>query len=245
MTTKNLDHMRDICSLTSQVLDYISPFVVAGVTTNRLNDLCEEYTRLLGTESAPLNYHGFPKSICTSVNHVICHGIPDDIPLKDGDIVNIVVTLKKQYDGVYHYGDSSRMFLIGNVKRRHVYLCEVTKRCLDEAIKIVKPGEKFSEIGRIIESIANQSGFSVVREYCGHGIGTEFHADPQILHYKNDMTIVMEEGMTFTIEPMLNEGKSSSILLEDGWTVIAKDRKFSAQYEHTVLVTNNGYEVLT
>jgi methionyl aminopeptidase len=243
--SKNIEHMRDICSLTKQVLDHISPFVVAGVTTNRLNDLCEEYTRSLEAESAPLNYHGFPKSICTSVNHVICHGIPDDIPLKDGDIVNIDVTLKKQYDGVYHYGDSSRMFTIGNVKRRHVYLCEVTKRCLDEAIKIVKPGQKFSEIGRTIEAIAVQSGFSVVREYCGHGIGTEFHMAPQILHYRNDLDDVMEEGMTFTIEPMLTEGKASNLLLEDGWTVITKDRKFSAQYEHTILITRSGYEVLT
>jgi methionyl aminopeptidase len=242
---KNIDAMRDVCSLTKSVLDYITPFVVEGVTTNHLNDLCENYTKSLGAESAPLNYLGFPKSICTSVNHVICHGIPDDTPLKDGDIVNIDITLKKKYNGVYHYGDSSRMFCIGNVKRRHQYLCEVTKLCLDEAIKVVGPGKKFNEIGKKIESIASQSGFSVVREYCGHGIGTEFHMEPQILHYKNDIDGSMEDGMTFTIEPMLNEGKSSTVLLDDKWTVITKDKKFSAQYEHTILITKDGYEVLT
>lgn len=242
---KNVDSMKDVCRLTRMVLDYISPFVVEGVTTNKLNDLCEDYTRSLGAESAPLNYHGFPKSICTSINHVVCHGIPDDAPLKSGDIVNVDVTLKKKYDGIYHFGDSSRMFLIGDVKRRHEYLCEVTKLCLEEAVKICGPGKKFSDIGKRIESIATQSGFSVVREYCGHGIGTEFHMEPQILHYKNDSDDVMMEGMTFTIEPMLNEGKNGTKLLEDGWTVITKDKKFSAQYEHTVLITKDGYEVLT
>jgi methionyl aminopeptidase len=242
---KNLAHMRDVCTLTKRVLDYITPHVVAGITTNKLNELCEDYTQSLGAESAPLNYHGFPKSICTSVNHVVCHGIPDERVLKNGDIVNIDVTLKKMYDGVYHYGDSSRMFLIGDVAKRQQYLCTITKQCLDEAIKIVKPGQKFSEIGRIIETIARQSGFSVVREYCGHGIGTEFHMEPQILHYVNDLPDIMEEGMTFTIEPMLNEGGATTVLLEDGWTVITKDKKKSAQYEHTVLVTGDGYEVLT
>ena len=217
---KNNDSMRDVCLLTKQVLDYITPFVVEGVTTNQLNDLCENYTQSLGAESAPLHYLGFPKSICTSVNHVVCHGIPNDIPLKNGDIVNIDVTLKKKYNDIYHYGDSSRMFLVGNVKRRHQYLCEVTKLCLDESIKVIGPGKKFSEIGKKIESIATQSGFSVVRDYCGHGIGTEFHTEPQILHYKNIVEDVMEEGMTFTIEPMLNEGKLDTVLLEDKWTVV-------------------------
>lgn len=242
---KNIEAMRDVCSLTRQVLDYITPFVVEGVTTDYLNNLCEDYTRSIGAESAPLNYHGFPKSICTSVNNVVCHGIPNNIVLKDGDIVNIDVTLKKKYHGVYHFGDSSRMFLIGNVKRRHQYLCEITKLCLDEAIKIIGPENKFSDIGKKIESIATQSGFSVVREYCGHGIGTEFHMEPQILHYKNDGNEIMKEGMTFTIEPMLNEGKSTVVVLDDGWTVVTKDKKFSAQYEHTVLITKSGYEILT
>lgn len=242
---KSIDSMRNVCGLTKQVLDYISPFVVEGVTTNKLNELCEDYTRSLGAESAPLNYHGFPKSICTSINHVVCHGIPDDTALKSGDIINIDITLKKKYGDVYHFGDSSRMFLIGNVKRRHQYLCEITKLCLDEAIKLCRPDRKFSDIGKRIESIANQSGFSVVREYCGHGIGTEFHMEPQILHYKNDSDTVMEEGMTFTIEPMLNEGKFATVLLDDGWTVITKDKKFSAQWEHTILITKDGYEVMT
>lgn len=242
----NIDAMRDVCSRTKKLLDYITPYVVAGVTTNQLNDMCEKYTTdVLGAESAPLNYKGYPKSICTSKNSVICHGIPDDTPLRQGDIINIDVTLKKKYDGVYHYGDSSRMFMFGKVHPRHRYLCEITYKALMSAIDILKDGVELKEIGRIIESIASSSGFSVVREFAGHGIGTEFHTSPTILHYKNNETEIMRSGMIFTIEPMLNERDHKCKTLSDGWTTITRDGGYSAQWEHTVLITDTGCEVLT
>lgn len=238
--------MRDICSLTKKLLDYISPYVVEGVTTQHINDLCEDYTTtVLYAESAPFNYKGFPKSICTSVNNVICHGIPSDYVLKNGDIINVDVTLKKKYNDVYHFGDSSKMFLIGDVKQRHKYLCDITEKCLYAGIECVKDGNSFSLIGKTIERIAISSGFSVVKEYCGHGIGTEFHMEPSILHYKNDGKQIMKEGMIFTIEPMLNELSSKNKVMSDGWTVKTRDGGYSAQFEHTILVTKNGYEVLT
>lgn len=242
----NIDAMRDVCGLAKQLLDYISPFVVAGITTNELDRLCEVYTvNILQAESAPLNYEGYPKSICTSINKVVCHGIPDETQLKEGDIVNIDVTVKKMYDGVYHYGDTSKMFMIGRVHPRHKFLCEITLESLNRAIEIVKPGVPFSKIGHTIEKIAKNAGFSVVRDFCGHGIGTEFHTQPQILHYSNNLPGVIESGMIFTIEPMLNEKDSKTKILEDKWTAITRDGGYSAQYEHTILVTDDGCEVLT
>lgn len=242
----NIDAMRDVCSRTARLLDYITPHVVVGITTNQLNELCEQYTLgVLEAESAPLNYKGYPKSICTSKNSVICHGIPDDLPLRNGDIVNVDVTLKKKYNDVYHYGDSSRMFMIGKVHPRHRYLCEITNKALMSAIAVVKNGVLFSEIGRVIENIASNAGFSVVRDFAGHGIGTEFHTAPTVLHYKNNDATVMRSGMIFTIEPMLNERGYKSKTLEDGWTTITRDGGYSAQWEHTILVTDSGCEILT
>jgi methionyl aminopeptidase len=246
MTQKEIENMRVVCNLAKQLLDYISPFVIEGTTTNHLNDLCEEYTvNVLSAESAPLNYHGYPKSICTSINNVVCHGIPNDNKLKNGDIINIDVTIKKLVNGAYFYGDASKMFMIGNVHPRHKFLCQITKECLDNAIKEVKDGALFSKIGEVIEKTATSAGFSVVRDFCGHGIGTEFHTEPQILHYKNDRVEIMNEGMIFTIEPMVNERGYKTKVMEDGWTAITRDGGFSAQYEHTILVTKNGCEVLT
>lgn len=242
----NVEAMRDVCRRTKLLLDYISPFVQSGITTNQLNDLCEKYTvEVLECESAPFGYKGYPKSICTSKNNVVCHGIPDDIPLKEGDIVNIDVTLKKAYDGVYHYGDSSRMFLIGKVHPRHRYLCEITQQSLMSAINIVKPGVPLNKIGEVIETYARTAGFSVVKDFAGHGIGTEFHCEPTISHCKNNDSRLIQSGMTFTIEPMLNEKSYKTKILEDGWTAITRDGGYSAQWEHTILVTDNGCDILT
>jgi len=242
----NLEYMKDVCGLAKRLLDYIGPHVVEGVTTQKLNDLCHEYTvTTLQAESAPLNYKGFPKSICTSVNDVVCHGIPGNYALKNGDIINVDVTVKKIYDGQYYYGDTSKMFLIGDVKPQHVKLCEVTELCLNEAIKVVRNNQPLSLIGETIENIADKHGFSVVREFCGHGIGTIFHTDPKIFHYRNNDYTKMKSGMIFTIEPMINEYKSKCKLLNDGWTAVTMDNGYSAQYEHTILVTDTGCEVLT
>ncbi|OGT97221.1 MAG: type I methionyl aminopeptidase, partial [Gammaproteobacteria bacterium RIFOXYB2_FULL_38_6] len=208
-----------------------------------LNDLCENYTvNELGATSAPLNYHGFPKSICTSLNHVVCHGIPNDKKLKNGDIINIDVTLIK--DG-YH-GDTSMMFAVGEVKPYAKRLIRVTQECLYIGINEVKPGAQLGDIGAAIQKHAEKNNYSVVREFCGHGIGKEFHSDPQVLHYGTAHTgLVLKPGMIFTIEPMINAGKAAIKILGDGWTVITKDHKLSAQWEHTILVTESGYEVLT
>lgn len=242
----NIDAMRDVCKLAKKLLDYITPFVKEGISTIELNDLCHNYTvKELNAESAPLNYKGFPKSICTSINNVICHGIPSNYKLSNGDILNIDVTVKKLYNGVYHYGDTSRMYLIGNVKQRHRKLCEVAKLCLDEAIKVVRNNQLLSTIGETVENIANKHNFSSVRDFCGHGIGTIFHTDPKIYHYRNNDTTKMKTGMIFTIEPMINEYKPRSRLLNDGWTAVTMDNGYSAQYEHTILVTDTGCEVLT
>lgn len=242
----NIDNLRDVCHRAALLMNYIAPLVVAGVTTEQLNQLCEDYTRdVLDSESAPLNYHGFPKSICTSINGTVCHGIPSDRALTDGDIINVDVTLKRLYDGVYYYGDMSRMFAIGQVKPQHQRLCDTAKLCLDEAIKVVAPGVPFRKIGEVIQRIADTEGFSVVRDFCGHGIGTEFHCAPQILHYANDISGTMKEGMVFTIEPMINERGYRVKVLEDSWTAVTVDGGYSAQWEHTILVTATGAEVLT
>lgn len=241
--------MRLAGRLAGEVLDYITPFVKPGVTTEELDTLCHDYmVDVQGCIPAPLNYAPpgyapYPKSICTSINHQVCHGVPSSKVLKNGDIVNLDITVIKNG---YH-GDSSRMFEVGNkasilAKR----LCQITYECMWLGIDLVKPGARLGDIGAVIQQHAESNGFSVVREFCGHGIGLNFHEDPQVLHYGRAGTgLVLEAGMTFTIEPMINAGKAAISELPDGWTIITKDRSLSAQWEHTILVTEDGYEVLT
>ena len=241
---EEIEKMRVAGKLAADVLEMIEPHVKAGVTTDELNTLCAEYTeKVQEAISAPLNYHGFPKSICTSVNHVVCHGIPNDTPLQDGDIINIDITVIK--DG-YH-GDTSKMFLIGDVSPEDRRLCRITQEALYTGLKKVKPGVAFGEIGAAIQKFIKKSGrFGIVKEYCGHGIGAQFHEDPQIVHYKNNDKTKIKEGMCFTVEPMINMGKAGTVLdKEDNWTVYTVDGKKSAQWEHTILVTKTGCEILT
>lgn len=242
-TPEDIEKMRIAGKLAAEVLDMIEPHVVAGVTTEELDKLCHDY--IVDVQKgipAPLNYHGFPKSICTSVNHVICHGIPSNKKLKNGDIINIDVTVIK--DG--WYGDTSRMFSIGKISGRAQKLIDVTKECMEIGIRMVKPGVHLGDIGYAIAEHAHKHRFSVVREYCGHGIGNQFHEAPQVLHYGQKGTgVKLQKGMTFTIEPMINMGKRHSRLLGDEWTVITKDKSLSAQWEHTMVVTDDGVEVLT
>jgi methionyl aminopeptidase len=236
--------MRIAGQLACDVLEMIAPHVKAGVTTDELNTLCADYTeKVQEAISAPLNYHHFPKSICTSVNHVVCHGIPDNTVLKDGDIINLDITVIK--DG-YH-GDTSKMFLIGEVSPEDSRLCRLAQESLYIGLKKVKPGATFGEIGAAIQKFIKSKGrYSIVKDYCGHGIGVEFHEEPQIVHYKNNDKTKMLEGMCFTIEPMINLGKASTVLdKEDNWTVYTSDGKNSAQWEHTLVVTKTGCEILT
>ncbi|MBA6290091.1 type I methionyl aminopeptidase [Colwellia sp. MB3u-4] len=241
---QEIQKMKIAGKLAADVLEMIEPHVQAGVTTDQLNTLCAEFTeKVQNAISAPLNYHHFPKSICTSVNHVVCHGIPNDTPLVDGDILNIDITVIK--DG-YH-GDTSKMFLIGETSAEDNRLCRITQEALYIGIKKVKPGNTFGEIGTAIQKFIKKSGrYSIVKEYCGHGIGTEFHEEPQIVHYKNNDNEKMQEGMCFTIEPMINLGRANTLLdKEDKWTVYTLDGKKSAQWEHTLVVTKTGCEILT
>ncbi len=242
-TPDEIELMRRAGRLASEVLQMIEPYVVSGVSTGELDQICHDYiVNEQKAVPAPLNYKGFPKSICTSVNHVVCHGIPGDKKLKDGDIVNIDVTVIK--DG-YH-GDTSKMFLLGEPSIKAARLTEITYQCMALGIKMIKPGVQLGDIGHAIQKHAESQNYSVVREYCGHGIGRVFHEEPQILHYGQKGTgMAVEKGMTFTIEPMINIGKRHVKLLPDEWTVITKDRSLSAQWEHTILVTEDGYEVLT
>ena len=243
-TSDEIIKMRTAGKLASKVLEMIGEYVNVGVSTEELNEICHRYiVDKQEAVPAPLNYHGFPKSICTSVNHQVCHGIPSkNKVLKSGDILNIDVTVIK--DG-YH-GDTSKMFLVGNASILADRLCRVTRECMMMGIEVVKPGVHIGTIGATIQEHAEKNNFSVVREYCGHGIGKNFHEAPQILHYGEKNTgIQLEEGMTFTIEPMINAGKSGTKLLNDGWTVVTQDKSLSAQWEHTILVTNNGFEILT
>ena len=240
--------MRVAGRLASEVLDYIAPHVMPGITTGELDRLCHDYmVQQQHTTPAPLNYappgyQPFPRSICTSVNHVVCHGVPGDKKLKAGDIINIDITVIK--DG-YH-GDTSRMFYVGQPSIQARRLCDVTYECMWRGIESVKPGAALGDIGYAIQTHAEQNGYSVVREFCGHGIGARFHEEPQVLHYGRPGTgLRLERGMTFTIEPMINAGKPDIRQLADGWTIVTKDHSLSAQWEHTVLVTNSGYEVLT
>ncbi len=242
-TPEEIEKMRVAGRLAAEVLEMIAPHVRPGVTTNELDRLCHDY--IVNEQKAipaPLNYHGFPKSICTSVNHQVCHGIPSDKRLKNGDIVNVDVTVIK--DG-YH-GDTSMMFFVGEPSVLARRLVRVAYECLWIGIRMVKPGVRLGDIGHAIQRHAESHGFSIVREYCGHGIGREFHEEPQVLHYGKPGTgVMLEPGMTFTIEPMVNAGKRQVKLLKDGWTVVTKDHSLSAQWEHTLLVTEDGHEVLT
>jgi methionyl aminopeptidase len=245
---EDIAKMRIAGRLGSEVLDYITPFVVHGVTTDALDKLCHDYiVNVQQAIPAPLNYAPdghtpYPKSICTSVNHVICHGVPGDKVIKNGDIVNIDVTVIK--DG-YH-GDTSRMFMLGEVSIQAKRLCELTYKAMWLGIQQVKPDATLGDIGYAIQSFAEKNGFSIVREFCGHGIGTKFHTEPQILHYgRPGQGLKLKAGMIFTIEPMINAGKRDIKQLPDGWTIVTKDRSLSAQWEHTVLVTETGYEVMT
>ncbi|HZV62750.1 MAG TPA: type I methionyl aminopeptidase [Methylophilaceae bacterium] len=244
----DIEKMRVAGRLASEVLDFISPHVKPGITTEELDRLCHDYmVNVQKTIPAPLNYappghRPYPKSICTSVNHQICHGVPGPKVLKSGDIVNLDITVIK--DG-YH-GDTSRMFYVGEPSIQAKRLCEITYECMWLGISKVKPGATLGDIGHAIQVHAEKNGFSIVREFCGHGIGTKFHEDPQVLHYgKQGAGLKLQAGMIFTIEPMVNAGKRDIKQLGDGWTIVTKDHSLSAQWEHTVLVTGTGYEVLT
>jgi len=240
--------MRIAGRLAGEVLDYVTPYVKNGVTTGELDRLCHDYmVNVQGTIPAPLNYapsgyDPYPKSVCTSVNHQVCHGIPGDKVLKGGDILNIDVTVIK--DGFH--GDTSRMFVVGDASLQARRLCEITFECMWLGIAQVKPGGHLGDIGHAIQKHAEKHGFSVVREFCGHGIGTNFHEEPQVLHYGRPGTLdELVPGMIFTVEPMINAGRREIRELADGWTIVTKDHSLSAQWEHTVLVTDQGFEVLT
>ena len=243
-TPEEIEKMRVAGRLAADVLEMIEEYVKPGVTTEELDRICHQYiTEVQQAIPAPLNYKGFPKSICTSVNHVICHGIPSEKKvLKDGDILNIDATVIK--DG-YH-GDTSKMYFVGKPSIAAERLVRVTQECLYKGIELVKPGARLGDIGHVIQKHAEAHHYSIVRDYCGHGIGRVFHEEPQVLHYgEPDTGMELQAGMTFTIEPMLNQGKHHTRLLPDGWTVVTKDHKLSAQWEHTILVTETGFEVLT
>jgi methionyl aminopeptidase len=243
-TPAQQDQMRAAGRLAADVLDMIGPYVVPGVTTDELNARCHEYiVNVQQAVPAPLNYRGFPKSICTSVNHVVCHGIPSpDKRLKQGDIINVDVTVIK--DG--WHGDTSRMYAVGKIAPSAQRLIDVTHEAMWIGIRQIRPGAHLGDIGAAIQGFVEPQHLSIVREYCGHGIGQIFHEDPQVLHYGERGTgVQLVPGMTFTVEPMVNAGKRHVRLLPDGWTVITKDHSLSAQWEHTVLVTDTGYEVLT
>jgi methionyl aminopeptidase len=240
----DIEKMRIAGKLASEVLEMIGQHVKPGASTEELDQICHEYiVKEQNAIPAPLNYKGFPKSICTSVNHQVCHGIPsDDKILKESDIVNIDVTVIKEG----FHGDTSKMYHVGKPSILAERLCKVTQECMYKAINIVKPGLHIGDIGAVIQKHAYDNNFSVVKDYCGHGIGRNFHESPQILHYGIKNTgMRLEEGMTFTIEPMINAGKYKTKLLNDGWTVVTQDHSLSAQWEHTILVTSNGYEILT
>jgi methionyl aminopeptidase len=242
-TPEEQDKMRLVGKLAAQVLDMIGAHVRPGVPTEELDRICHDYiVGELGSIPAPLNYRGFPKSICTSVNHVVCHGIPSERVLKNGDIVNIDITVIK--DGFH--GDTSRMFFVGEPSIMAQRLTSVCFDAMWRGIQSIKPGARLGDIGHAVQTLVESNRFSVVREYCGHGIGRVFHEDPQVLHYGKPATgVELVPGMTITVEPMVNAGKREVKLLSDGWTVVTKDHSLSAQWEHTVLVTETGYEVLT
>ena len=243
-TPEQIEQMRVAGRLAAEVLEVVAPHVKPGVTTEELDDVCREHiVKVQQAIPANVGYKGFPKTICTSVNHVICHGIPSHSKiLKDGDIVNIDVTVIK--DG--WHGDTSRMYYVGKPDVRAQRLCTVTFEAMMLGIEQVRPGATLGDIGYAIQRHVEGNGFSVVREYCGHGIGTIYHEDPQVLHYgQPGVGIKLQKGMTFTVEPMVNAGKPQTRLLPDGWTVVTKDHSLSAQWEHTIAVTDDGFEILT
>jgi methionyl aminopeptidase len=242
-TAQEIEKMRVAGKLAADVLQMIGPHVKAGISTEELNTICHDFmVNEQDVIPAPLDYHGFPKSICTSVNQVICHGIPNDKKLKDGDIINIDITVIKDE----FHGDTSKMFVIGKPSVMAARLIKVAQESLYMAIKMVKPGVHLGTLGNVIQKHAESFNYTIVREYCGHGIGRGFHEDPQVLHYGRANTgEVLKPGMCLTIEPMINAGKRHSKVLKDDWTVVTKDRSLSAQFEHTLLVTEDGVEIMT
>lgn len=242
LTPEQIEGVRKSAKVSVSIMDALDDFVKEGVTTNQINTLVDTMTREAGGIPAPLNYEGFPKSVCTSVNDVICHGIPDDMPLKSGDIINVDVTTI--LDG--YYSDMSRMYMIGDVSDEARRLVEVTKQCMDEGIKCIKPYMPVGNIGNTINDIADENGYSVVRALCGHGVGLDFHSDPVVNHFRtNRKTMILVPGMMITVEPMINAGAYDCEILDDDWTVVTKDGSLSAQWEHTVLITEDGYEIIT
>ncbi|WP_317931874.1 type I methionyl aminopeptidase [Halioxenophilus sp. WMMB6] len=243
-TPEQLAQMRVAGRMAAEVLEMIAPYVKPGVTTGELDRLCHDFiVQELKAIPAPLNYKGFPKSICTSINQVVCHGIPSEKKvLKEGDIVNLDITVI--HNGFH--GDTSKMFAVGKIAPHAERLVQITQECLYKGIELVRPGTRLGDIGHVIQTHAEKNYYSVVREYCGHGIGLEFHEEPQVLHYGRPGTgMELVEGMTFTIEPMINAGKAQTKLKKDGWTVETRDGRLSAQWEHTLAVTADGVEVLT
>ena len=237
-----IDAMRHACRLAADTLVMIEAYIKPGITTEQINTLVHDYTIKNGGTPAPLNYRGFPKSVCTSLNHVVCHGIPDNKKLKDGDIINVDVTTI--VDG--WHGDTSKTFYVGEPKVRAQKVTEVAREALQIGIDAVKPGSTLGDIGHAIQTFVESNRFSVVREYCGHGIGRVFHEEPQVLHYGKPGTgMKLKEGMVFTIEPMVNAGKPGVKVLSDGWTVVTRDKSLSAQFEHTIAVRKDGAEILT
>lgn len=242
-SAREIELMRETCKLAAKTLHFLGQNLRVGMSTEEIDQMCHKYMVNRGATPATLGYHGFPKSLCTSRNEIICHGIPSpkDI-IKDGDIINLDVTTI--YKGFH--GDTNRTFLIGNVKPENKKLVDVTYECMMAGISVCRPGARVGDIGAIIEEIAHSHGFSVVHEYCGHGIGRNFHEDPQIVHVgKKGTGAEMRPGMTFTVEPMINLGKRHCKVLDDDWTVVTKDKSWSAQFEHTILITEDGHEILT
>lgn len=242
-TESDFQAMRNAGKLAAQTLDMITAHVVPGVTTETLDNLCRRFIEKNGAIPAPLNYKGFPKSICTSINHVVCHGIPGDRILKEGDIVNIDVTVI--LDG--WHGDTSRMYMVGDkIPIKAKKLVDITYDCLMAGIEAVKPGNTLGDVGHAIQTLAESNRYSVVRDFCGHGLGRLFHSPPSVMHYGTPGDgIVLEPGMFFTIEPMINTGKYHTKILDDGWTAVTRDRSLSAQFEHTLAVTDDGFEIFT
>lgn len=243
-TKKEIEKMRVAGKIAAKVLEMINSYIQPGISTNELNTICHHYiTHIQHAISAPLGYHGFPKSICTSINDVVCHGIPNNLDkLKEGDIINIDVTVIK--DGIY--ADTSKMFIVGQPTKLGSKLCQIAQNSLYSVIKIIKPGMRLKKIGQFIQKFVEQKNFSIVKEYCGHGIGKYFHEAPHVLHYNaDDKGVILQPGMTLTIEPMINAGSRYIYTMNDGWTVKTRDKNLSAQYEHTILITKNGCEILT
>lgn len=242
-SSREIELMRESCKLAAKTLHFLGKNLRIGMSTEEIDQLCHKYMTNRESIPATLNYHGFPKSLCTSLNEVICHGIPSEKDIiKDGDIINLdVTTIFKGF-----HGDTNKTFLMGNVSPEHRKLVEVTQQCMMAGISVCRPGARIGDIGAVIEEMAHDHGFTVVHEYCGHGIGRQFHEDPQIVHVgKRGTGVEMKPGMTFTIEPMINAGKRHCKLLNDGWTVVTKDKSWSAQFEHTILITEDGHEILT